>query len=148
MPPCTDEGRSHAENTPAPKESFRSSARTNSMRQSFSALVSSSFQDLSSRRGRHSLSETVHLASRSLFGLIRSFHFLITPFVYRFFSILFLKSLILRDFDSFLQGLFHSDSFGKKLFSLCFGRTKAEIESVFYHYSATPIRRQAITRWF
>ena len=48
-----------------------------SIGQSFSALISSLFEDLSPRRGGHSLSETVHFVSRSLFGLIRSFHFLL-----------------------------------------------------------------------
>ena len=39
-----------------------------------SALVSSSFQRLSAALRRHSLAKTVHFASLSLLGLIRSFH--------------------------------------------------------------------------
>lgn len=44
-----------------------------------SALVSSSLERLSSALRRHALSESVHLASLTLLGLIRSLH-IITPF--------------------------------------------------------------------
>ena len=44
-----------------------------------SALVSSSLERLSSALRRHTLSESVHLASLTLLGLIRSLH-IITPF--------------------------------------------------------------------
>ena len=43
-----------------------------------SALVSSSLERLSSALRRHALSESVHLASLTLLGLIRSLH-IITP---------------------------------------------------------------------
>ena len=44
------------------------------VRQSLSALVSTSFQHSSACRRSHSLTESVYLASRSLFGLVSSFH--------------------------------------------------------------------------
>ncbi len=42
--------------------------------QLFSAFVSSSFQNVSSRGGSHSLSEAVNLASLSFLGLISPLH--------------------------------------------------------------------------
>ena len=39
-----------------------------------SALISSSFENLSAARRRHSLAESVYFTSLSLFGLVRSFH--------------------------------------------------------------------------
>ena len=57
------------------------------MGKALSALVSTSFQNVSAGSRSHSLSETVYFASLSLFGLIRSFHF---------------SSPILRSFPFFL----------------------------------------------
>ena len=49
-----------------------------------SALVSSSLERLSSALRRHTLSESVHLASLTLLGLIRSLHFFVHLPIYGF----------------------------------------------------------------
>lgn len=55
--------------------------------QSLSAFISTAFQHVSSCGRRHSLAESVHFASLSFLGLIRSFHNLSPDFSISYFSL-------------------------------------------------------------
>ena len=55
--------------------------------QSLSAFISTAFQHVSSCGRRHSLTESVHFASLSFLGLIRSFHNLSPDFSISYFSL-------------------------------------------------------------